>query len=47
MKLAAKKPIFGNRHKQWKNKTEFRCTNAINVCNVFWASMVVYSEIIR
>lgn len=44
MKLAAKKPIFGKRHKQWKNKTGCRCTNAVRVCNAIWASMVVYSE---
>ena len=45
MILAAKKPIFGKRNKQWKNKTEFRCTNSINVCNANWALRVVYSKI--
>ena len=44
MILAAKKPIFNKRNKQWKNKTKERCTNGINVCNAYWAANVAYSE---
>ena len=44
MNLAAKKPILDKRHKRWKNKTEFMCTNDANVCNANWALMVAYSE---
>ena len=44
MNLAAKKPIFNKRNKQWKNKTKERCTNGINVCNAYWAANVAYSE---